>query len=97
MGSYISNENVEIEYSGDDVFTTKKKSTDIVNVEYFYSNDITDYDYNIYNYLYEKDVCLNQLFDEKVDNSDYIFVDEILDNDCIITPITQKENEKNKL
>ena len=90
MGSYISNENIEIEYSGDGVFTTKKKSTDIVNVEYFYSNDITDYDYNIYNYLYEKDVCLNQLFDEKVDNSDYIFVDEILDNDCIITPITQK-------
>ena len=98
MGSYISNENDENKYSNDDVSTTQKKSTGNTNVEYFYSNYITDYDYNIYNYFYKKDVYLNQLFDEKDDKPDYIFVDEIFDNDCIVTPITKhKIKRKNKL
>lgn len=75
MGTYISKKIVESEYFNNDAFDTKNKSYD-VNIGCFYSNDITDYDYTIY---------LNESFDENDDNSNYVLINNMLDNDCVIT------------
>lgn len=79
MGTYISKKIGESKYFNNDTFDTKKKSYD-VKIGCFYSNDITDYDYTIH---------LNEYFDEYFyendDNSNHVLVDDMLDNDCVIT------------